>query len=170
MTSRFDYEDVTVYTLDDERERALLTTQNECTFMWANREGWPVGVTMSYVWHDGRFWLTASRQRARVRSLQRDDGASVCVTSKGTDLGPNLTVTYKGRVTIHDDEDTKRWFFPALAAALHPEDEQWQQSFCRFLDSPRRVVLELVPVGRIGFDGHKMGAATKAAAGVDVTC
>ena len=160
----FNYEDVTVYGLDDERERQLLTIQNECTFMWTNREGWPVGVTMSYVWRDGRFWLTASGQRARIRALRRDDRAAVCVTSKGTDLGANLTVTYKGRVTLHEDAETKAWFYPALAEALHPDDEDWQRHFRRFLDSPRRVVLELAPVGRIGFDGHKMRAATRAAA------
>ena len=44
----FDYEDVTVYTLESEDEERLLKLQNECTFIWANKEGWPVGVIMSY--------------------------------------------------------------------------------------------------------------------------
>ena len=47
----FDYEDVTVYTLESEDEERLLNLQNECTFIWANKEGWPVGVIMSYVCH-----------------------------------------------------------------------------------------------------------------------
>jgi hypothetical protein len=154
------YEDVTPYTLDDDSERELLEAQNECTFMWANRGGWPVGVIMSYVWRNGRFWLTASRQRARITALRRDNRASICITSKGTALGANQTATYKGRVTIHDDEPTKTWFYPALAQALHPTDEEWQAHFVAFLDSPRRVVLELTPVQRIAFDGRKMGRAT----------
>jgi hypothetical protein len=61
-----DYEDVTMYTLDADVEEQLLLTHNECTFIWSNKEGWPVGVIMSYVWRKGRFWLTASGQRARA--------------------------------------------------------------------------------------------------------
>jgi len=35
----FDYEDVTVYTLEDVAEEKMLQMQNECTFIWANKEG-----------------------------------------------------------------------------------------------------------------------------------
>jgi hypothetical protein len=34
-------------------------------------------------------------------------------------------------------------------------------AFVEFLDSPRRVVLEIEPTQRIGYDGAKMGRATK---------
>ena len=51
----FNYEDVTVYTLDNEDEERMLKLQTECTFIWANKEGWPVGVIMSYVWAKGCF-------------------------------------------------------------------------------------------------------------------
>ena len=66
------YEDVTVYGLDADIEEQLLLAHNECTFIWANKEGWPVGVIMSYVWRRGRFWLTASGQRARIAAVRRD--------------------------------------------------------------------------------------------------
>jgi hypothetical protein len=35
-------------------------------------------------------------------------------------------------------------------------------SFESFLDSPRRVVFEVEPTQRIGYDGAKMGVATAA--------
>lgn len=159
-----DYEDVTVYGLGAAEETALLVTQRECTFTWTNREGWPVGVTMSFVFVDDRFWLTASGQRKRIAAVRRDPRVSIVVSSAGTSLPPNRTVTYKGRCRVHDDETTKRWFYPALAAALHPSDAERAEVFARFLDSPRRVVLEVEPVQRIGFDGTKMSAATTAAA------
>ena len=159
-----DYEDVTVYGLGAAEETALLVMQRECTFTWTNREGWPVGVTMSFVFVDDRFWLTASGQRKRIAAVRRDPRVSIVVSSAGTSLPPNRTVTYKGRCRVHDDETTKRWFYPALAAALHPSDAERADVFARFLDSPRRVVLEVEPVQRIGFDGTKMSAATTAAA------
>jgi len=159
-----DYEDVTVYGLEDAEEASLLAAQRECTFVWANREGWPVGVIMSYVFVDGRFWLTASGQRKRIAAVRRDPRVSIVVTSVGTALPANRTVTYKGHCQVHDDDATKRWLYPVLAAALHPQDAERAEVFARFLDSPRRVVLEVEPVQRIGFDGTKMSAATTAAA------
>ena len=49
-----DYEDVTIYGLDEDVEEQLLLAHNECTFIWSNKEGWPVGVIMSYVWRNGQ--------------------------------------------------------------------------------------------------------------------
>jgi hypothetical protein len=37
------------------------------------------------------------------------------ITSTGTAMGPGKTVTYKGTCVVHDDPDTKAWFYPALA-------------------------------------------------------
>ena len=43
------YEDVSTFTLSDEREQALLDAQTECCFMWTTKAGDPVGVIMNYV-------------------------------------------------------------------------------------------------------------------------
>jgi hypothetical protein len=154
------YEDVTTYTLDDDVEQQLLLAHNECTFIWSNKEGWPVGVIMSYVWHDGKFWLTASSQRARISAVRRDPRVCVVVTSTGSPMPRNKAVTYKGLCTVHESPEVKAWFYPALARALRGDDPARRDAFVRFLDSPRRVVLEVAPTQRIGFDGDKMGAAT----------
>ena len=153
------YEDVTIYDLEHSDEEALLKAHNECTFIWSNKEGWPVGVIMSYVWHDGCFWLTASSQRARISAVRRDSRVSVVVTSTGSPIPRNKTVTYKGTCTLHDDDTTKAWFYPALAAALYGEGGKGD-FFVKFLDSPRRVILKVTPTQRIGYDGAKMGKAT----------
>ena len=157
------YEEVAAYVLDESEERDLLSRQNECSFVWATRDGWPVGVTMSYVWHDGRVWLTTSSQRKRVTAVRRDPRVSVIVSSAGTDLGPGKTVTLKGRCTVHDDDTVRAWFLPALARAVFPDQPHRQEKFVRLLDSPRRVVLEVVPEGRITHDVGKLGRAVRAA-------
>ena len=154
------YEDVTVYGLDDDVEAQMLDAQNECTFIWSNKEGWPVGVIMSYVFRDGKFWLTASSQRARISAVQRDPRVCIVVTSTGSRMARNKTVTYKGTCTVHDDQHTKDWFYPALAAAIRRDDVKGREIFAKFLDSPRRVILEVEPTQRIGYDGGKMGEAT----------
>ncbi len=158
------YEDVTVYDLDTDVEEQLLLAHNECTFIWVNSAGWPVGVIMSYVWHDGRFWLTASSQRARISAVRRDPRVCIVVTSTGSPLPRNKAVTWKGMCTIHHDDQTKAWFYPALAAAIRPgespEEVKGREAFAKFLDSPRRVILEVEPTQRIGYDGAKMGKAT----------
>jgi len=154
------YEDVTTYGLDEDVEDALLNAHNECTFIWSNRDGWPVGVIMSYVWRRGRFWLTASAQRARISAVRRDPRVCIVVTSTGSPLPRNKTVTWKGMCTVHDSREVKDWFYPELAAALNPDHPGRAARFQSFLDSPRRVVLEVEPVQRISYDGAKMGAAT----------
>jgi general stress protein 26 len=156
------YEDVTQYDLETSDEEELLNAHNECTFIWANKEGWPVGVIMSYVWHNGKFWLTATSQRARIHAVRRDPRVCIVVTSTGSPLPRNKAITWKGTCTIHDDDATKEWFYPALAAALQPDSPDAQAQFVKFLDSPRRVILEVDPTQRIGYDGAKMSKATAA--------
>ncbi len=161
MTELIDnYEDVTVYGLDDDDEAVMLDAQNECTFIWSNKEGWPVGVIMSYIFRDGKFWLTASSQRARISAVRRDPRVCIVVTSTGSSMERNKTVTYKGTCKVLDDRATKDWFYPELAAAIRRDDADAAALFTKFLDSPRRVILEVEPTQRIGYDGAKMGKAT----------
>ena len=158
-----DYEDVSVFTLSDEREQVLFSKQTECTFMWTNKAGEPVGVIMNYVWHEGRFWLTATRQRARIPAIERDPRVAIAITSRGTDIGISQSVTYKGTAIVHDDEETKAWFYPALAKRVMPNIAAVQRAFVALLDSERRVVLEVVPEKWITFDVNKMRADTSVA-------
>ena len=125
------YEEVDVYPLDPEVQEQLLQLQNECAFVWGPKDHWAVGVMMSYVWRDGRFWLTATSQRKRIAAIRRDSRVSVVVSSVGTPLGPAKTVTAKGRCILHEDQETKDWFYPALAAAIMPVNEPVQKAFAK---------------------------------------
>lgn len=154
------YEDVKSYTLDEDVLERLLREQTELNFMWGTRDHWPVGVFMSFVWRDGRFWLTLTTQRARMRAIERDPRVSVAVSSVGTSLGRQRSATAKGRVHIHDDDETKAWFYPALAKRVMPDIAAIQRAFVSLLDSERRVVLEVVPEKWITFDVSKMKADT----------
>lgn len=154
------YEDVTKFGLDDDVETQMLNAQNECTFIWSNKEGWPVGVIMSYIFRDGKFWLTASSQRARISAVRRDPRVCIVVTSTGSAMERNKTVTYKGTCKVHDDPDIKKWFYPDFSRALRGDNQDHIDQFVHFLDSPRRIVLEIEPTQRIGYDGAKMGKAT----------
>ena len=154
------YEDVTVYGLDDDDEAEMLDAQNECTFIWSNKEGWPVGVIMSYIFRDGKFWLTASSQRARISAVKRDPRVCIVVTSTGSKMARNKTVTYKGTCTIHDDQATKDWFYPACAAVNIPTAGKLQDAFAHMMDTERRLVIEVVPEKWITFDATKMMMAS----------
>ena len=115
-----DYEQVSVYGLDEAAREELLRTHAECTFNWSTADGWPVGVIMSYLWQDGRFWLTAGAHRHRIEAVRRDPRVSIVVTSTGTKLGAGKSITAKGRCVVHEDAETKRWFYPAFAHHLYP--------------------------------------------------
>jgi general stress protein 26 len=158
-----DWEDVRSYTLEEEQEAELLARQTECTFIWLAKDGHPMGVVMNYLPHDGRFWLTATQGRPRIAAVRRDPRVSIAITSKGSGIAVSRSLSYKGSCVVHEDDATKAWFYPAFAARLRPDDAVKAASFAAHLDSPGRVVLEIVPDRRIGFDSAKMWAAAPSA-------
>jgi hypothetical protein len=144
--------DFKAFRLSDEAREELLATQDECTLSWTNDEGSPVSVIQSYVWREGQLWVTAFRDRPRVQALRHRPQAAVAVTSKGTDLGTERMASARVLATVHDDEDTKAWFYPAFAAraAGSPAAEQ---PFARALARQDRVIIQLAPVAWTSFDG-----------------
>ncbi len=158
------YEDVSVFALSGDREQVLLDKQTECTFMWTTKAGDPVGVIMNYVFHDGSFWLTCTRQRKRVPAIEARPRTAVAISSRGTDIGVSQTVTYKGTAHVLDDAATREWFYPVLAAKVRPGDPSKQAAFAQHLDTPGRVVIRIDPDVRIGFDSEAMFAGSPAGA------
>ena len=164
------YDDVKQYRLDPEREKELLHTGGECTFIWANKSGHPIGVTTAYVPAKGKIWMTATRERVRIKAIARDGRSSIVITSTGTPMGGGKTVTYKGHTVIHDDPEIKHWMYKLLAhgmAAATQGDTGNEFTagldpamFIRFLDTPERIVLEFTPEMSIPFDGDKMAQGT----------
>lgn len=151
-----DYEDLTDCGLAPELVAKLVEIQRECVFMWTNRTGEAFGVVMSCLPKDGRFWLTAAERRKRIAALRRFPRASLCLNSSGTSMGGGKTVTYKGSCIVHDDRQTKDWFYRDFARSLRPNGGA--ATFQRFLDSPHRVIIEFIPDYSLSFDAALMWA------------
>ena len=130
--------------------------------MWTTRTGDPVGVIMNFVHVDGAFWLTCTRRRKRVPAIEARPRVALAISSRGTDIGISQAVTYKGTATVLDDPATLEWFYPVLAARVRPGDPAEQAAFVTHLDSPGRVVIEVAPDTRIGFDSEAMFANSPA--------
>jgi general stress protein 26 len=151
-----DIEDLRPYDLDPEAEATLLEQQMECTFCWTTRDGSPMAVIMTYVHHNGRFWLSSSTQRKRVAAVRRDPRVVIVVSGAGCPIGDYKTVSYKGIATVHDDEPTKRWFYRAQAEqAVGEFGPERVTEYIQMLDSPNRVVIEVETDTRVAFDGAK---------------
>ena len=155
------YEKVSIYGLDEGQREELLQAQRECVFNWCTKDSWPIGVIMTMLWCDGKAWLTCTKQRHRVSAVRRNPKVSVVLTSKGTSLGPNKTVTIKGTCLIHDSREIKNWFYPRFALRRCDGDQAEANEFIKMLDSPRRVVLEVRPEKYISYDGAKLEAHTR---------
>jgi general stress protein 26 len=152
-------EEVSQYALDHHQREQLFAQQRICSVCWTTKDGWPVGVTHRYLWARGRIWVTTSAQRHRVKALRERPESCVIISGDGTALGPDRTLTLKTRCVIHDDPETREWFYAAFAKALHPENEVAQRTLVEMFDTPRRVVLELEPVKAISYDGAKLAKA-----------
>ena len=155
------YEDVTVYGLDADTEVLLLAQQKELTFCWTTKDGSPMASILSYFYADGKFWMTSAAHRKRVPAIRRDPRVALVIKSANLPMGGSRTVTYKGTARVLDDVDTKKWFYRALAERLYETfGENRVKEFAMMLDSPDRIIIEVTPGLRVGYDGAKMGAAT----------
>lgn len=167
MSSK-DHEQVSIYPFAPEKREELLRKARECVFNWTTKDGWAVGVVHAFVWHEGRAWITCGSHRHRVAALRRDPRCSVVVSGIAAPDGPNGAITIKGRAIIRNDEETKRWFYPALArgpygrngGAMTPEAEAAAKAFEERLNSPLRVIIEIVPEKFIELDSDKMALDT----------
>jgi len=154
-----DHEIVSIYPFSDEEVDQLMNHSNECVLMWATKDGWPVGVTHTFLWHDGKIWLTFGSHRHRAAAIRREPRVSVNVSSAGyprrsvKDL-PNGAITFKGRGEFFDDDETKGWFYPALSNKLSPTDASAARFFTGFLDSPLRTILAITPEKKIMYNGR----------------
>ena len=127
MAKTHDHEIVSIYPFSDAETEQLMANSNECVLMWATKDGWPVGVIHSFVWHDGKIWITFAAHRHRAAAIRRDNRVSVCVSSAG--YPPHARrlrcraarSRSKGAREIFDDEATKHWFYPALSKKLNPD-------------------------------------------------
>jgi len=158
MARTEDHEIVSIYPFSEAEIDALMNASNECVLMWSTRDGWPVGVTHAFVWHDGRIWMTFAAHRHRTTAIRRDNRVSVNVSSAGYPRGvgrdlPHGAITFKGRGELYDDDETKYWFYRALAQKLNPDNKDGEEYFYNFLDSPLRVVLAVTPEKLIMYNG-----------------
>lgn len=159
QTKLEDYDDVSVYGISAERRDHLLSQQHECAVNWTTSDGWPIGVMHIYVWHDGRFWVTCMPERKRVPALRARPQSSVIVA-----FPDEQTVTAKTLATVHEHgSEHHGWFYRELARKVLPGQPesvriQGEAAWIERLDSPGRVVIELVPQKWISFDGRKVGA------------
>jgi len=137
--------------LSGSQREALLRSAPECTFIWSRRDGWPVGVTMGFLFERERFWLITGADRPRVAAVRRDPRASIVVSDEGQ------TLTAFGRCHVDHDADTRSWAYQAFAARqaeLFPDlidADAFRERMVRL----EQIVIE-VPVERwLTYDGSK---------------
>jgi nitroimidazol reductase NimA-like FMN-containing flavoprotein (pyridoxamine 5'-phosphate oxidase superfamily) len=146
-----------MYPLSPEQIDQLMTQGWECALNWATSDGWPVGVMHVFVWHDGEVWLNFMGHRHRAAAIRRDPRVSVIVSSSSAPGGSvQGQATMKGRVVFHEDEQTKQKHFRMLAEKSSPGDKAAQDALIESLDSPMRVVLQIIPEKWITFDLDKL--------------
>lgn len=159
MADEVDYEDLTGMQLDEDQISELLAAGGECVFNWTTGEGYPVGVVVAFVFHDGKFWTTCAASRKRVPALRKRPQSAIVINSSGK------TVSYKGDSIIHAHGDEgfdelKDWFYAKLSRLDEEPEDPYRNSFAKFLDSPHRVIIETEARLVVAFDAAKFQAFT----------
>jgi hypothetical protein len=154
-----DYEDLTSMRLDDAALAELLEAGGECVFNWTTREGYPVGVVVAFVYHDGKFFTTCAERRKRVPALKSRPQSGIVINNGGR------TATFRGDSIVHANGDPgfdelKEWFYRKLSRLDAKPDDAYRRSFAKFLDSPHRVIIETEAQLVVAFDTAKFHAFT----------
>ncbi|MDG2273439.1 MAG: hypothetical protein P8L39_14170, partial [Halioglobus sp.] len=123
MAQTHDHEIVSIYPFTEDEVESLTTHAIEAVLMWTTKDGWPVGVTHAFLWHDDKLWLTFASHRHRAAAIRRDNRVSVNISSASYPASapkglPSGAITFKGTGEFLDDDDTKDWFYRALAAKV----------------------------------------------------
>lgn len=151
---QIDYEDLTTMRLDQEALDDLLAAGGECVFNWTTQDGYPVGVVVAFIYHEGKFWTTCAERRKRVPALRARPQSAIVVNQRGR------TASFKGDSIVHAPGDPgfdelKGWFYPKLSRLDQQPDDPYRQSFNKFLDSPHRVIIETEARLVVAFDTKK---------------
>lgn len=103
------------------------------------RDGWPIGVVMSYVWCDGKIWVTASSQRPRIAAVRRDKRVSVAISSAGTSVSAHGHDSW----TMPNPRRRRNQglVLSRARAGANTDDRKRHANFIKILESPRRVVI-----------------------------
>lgn len=157
MAQTLDHEIVSIYPFTEDQVATLMNNAIEAVLMWSTKDGWPVGVTHAFVWRDEKIWLTFASHRHRAAAIRRDNRVSVNVSSASYPDGasedwPTGAITFKGTGEFLDDDETKQWFYKALADKVGQGNEEVAAGFYQLLDSPLRTILAVTPVKRIMYN------------------
>ena len=147
------HENVSIYPFTDEEIDLLMKNAGECVLMWSTKDGWPVGVTHAFVWHEGKIWVTFTAQRHRASAIRRDNRVSINVSSCSYPVAdsnlPEGAITFKGRGEFFEDDASKDWFYNALANKWYPDNPDF---VVNLLDSPLRIMLCVTPEKKIMYN------------------
>jgi general stress protein 26 len=162
MAQTTEHEIVSIYPFTDEETDQLMQHAAEAVLMWSTKDGWPVGVTHSFFWRDGKIWLTFAAHRHRTVAIRRDNRVSVNVSSQSYPRNvpkglPSGAITFKGTAEFFDDQATKDWFYPALAKKVSPESADFEKFFNELLDTPLRTIVAVTPVKKIMYNAGMAG-------------
>ena len=158
MSKATDHESVSIYQYTDEEIDALMKNAGECVLNWCTKDNWPMGVVHSFVWADGKIWITFAAHRHRAAAIKRNDQVSVVVSSasnRDQAAGPFGQACCKGKATFHDDRETLTWMYRLLAQKVGNGNKEVEDDFYSLLDSPLRTCISGEPVKWITFNSFK---------------
>lgn len=149
------YEDLSGMALDDTQLAALIGAGGECVFTWVTRTGDPMGVVVTYLYRDGKFWTTGLTRRARIKALASRSQSTIVLNRAGR------SATFKGRSVLHrpgdrDWDAVKSWFYPAFVGTDQRPDDPVAQQAERSLNTPDRVIVETIADLVVSFDFNKL--------------
>ena len=137
--------------LTAEEQTAFLGAHRKAALATIDRDGFPHLVAMTYVLHDGAFYMTSYGKAQKVLNIRRNPKVSVMVEA-GDSYAELKGVMVRGDCEVIEDAAAVAEVFGWLA-----EQRGESRSTGAARSAPKRVVLKIVPFKTTTWDHSKLG-------------
>ena len=136
--------------LPQEEAEAMLRQGTSGVLSLLGDSGYPYGVPLSYVYHNGKLYFHCAKAGHKLEALRRCPKASFCVIDQDQVVPEEYTTYFRsvivfGTMRIIEEEQEKRTAVEKLALKYAPEDSAQNRAAAIEKDWKPLCMLELTP-------------------------
>lgn len=120
--------------LTEEESVKILQTGISGVLALIGDKGYPYGVPLNYVYHEGKVYFHGAKKGHKVDAIRQNEKASFTVIAKAQIVPEELTCYFKsvilfGKMCILEDEKEKRQALEILAEKYHPNHDDSNHAY-----------------------------------------
>lgn len=115
--------------LPEEESIAILNEMTSGVLSVAGDDGYPYGVPVSYVYHEGRLYFQSAMSGHKIDAIRKNEKVSFCTIAKDEIIPERFTTHFRsviafGKIRIVEDEEEKLRILRMIARRYSPSEDE----------------------------------------------